>query len=112
MVYTNSQGGRASNVTEVVKPLKWSSLLGHEARNFRVPGRRGQLAIFGGMQVAPPVHVIETATAVAVILRDQSRDLVDLGMLTPEARDRWEGRYENYCMALRAASARKPLRVT
>lgn len=43
--------------------------------------------------VTPPAKVERTATLMTSILRKQSEDLVRLGLLSEEARTRWEGRY-------------------
>jgi hypothetical protein len=43
--------------------------------------------------VSPPANVERVGTLMTSILRKQSADLVELGMLSPETRDRWEGRY-------------------
>jgi hypothetical protein len=41
----------------------------------------------------PPANVERVGTLMTSILRKQSAELVELGMLSPETRDRWEGRY-------------------
>jgi len=41
----------------------------------------------------PPKHVLELAASLQSIMSDQSAELVRLGMLSPEAAGRWDGKY-------------------
>lgn len=43
--------------------------------------------------VRPPEHVVKTAQMMTAVLTKQSDELVSLGMLSPAAKARWEGRY-------------------
>ena len=43
--------------------------------------------------VKPPKHVLELAASMQSIMSEQTEELVRLGMLTPEAAGRWDGKY-------------------
>jgi len=43
--------------------------------------------------VKPPKHVLELAASMQSIMSEQTQELVRLGMLTPEAAGRWDGKY-------------------
>lgn len=43
--------------------------------------------------VKPPKHVLELAASMQTIMSEQTAELVRLGMLTPEAAGRWDGKY-------------------
>lgn len=43
--------------------------------------------------VVPPKSALDLADKISKVMTEQTKDLVDLGMLSPESADRWRGRY-------------------
>lgn len=81
---------------EVGSLQKTVSEIGDEAKNL-TPSERQMVSdlIEGEMKagVTPPENVVRMATLMTSIMRKQSDELARLGMLSQDAKDRWDGRY-------------------